>query len=211
MVGKAIGKGSARDWTPYYRYTAQRPTRELLTQTLNHLQWEKRSRRGWTAIDLGSGAGNETLELLARGWKVLAVDQQRAAADFLARRVPARHRRSLTTLVAPLEGLELPSAHLVFASFSLPFCSPEAFPGLWRNIRRALRPGGHFAGQLFGDSDSWHGERTMTFHTRAEVLRLARGMKVELIREAEEDGMAFNGPKHWHYFDLILEQPSAAA
>lgn len=193
----------------YYRYTARRPPRELLTQTLNHLDWEKRSTKGLAAIDLGFGAGTDSLELLRRGWKVLAVDRQAAAANFLARRVPPRLRGGLTTLVAPLEGLELPPADLVYASFSLPFCDPAAFPGLWTTIRRAIRPGGHFAGQLFGDRDSWHRERTMTFHCRADVRRLARGFRIELLRETQEDGMAFNGPKHWHYFDLILEKPGA--
>ena len=103
-----------------------------------------------------------------------------------------------------MEGLELPPADLVYASFSLPFCPPEAFPRLWKTIRRSLRPGGHFAGQFFGDRDSWYGQRDMTFHSRRQVLELLRGLNAELFRETEEDGMAYTGPKHWHYFDVIV-------
>ncbi|MCI4326970.1 MAG: class I SAM-dependent methyltransferase [Thermoplasmata archaeon] len=206
--------GSSRDltapraWTAYYRATASRPPRELLLRTLDHIDWERNPRRRRTAIDLGFGAGNDSLELLRRGWQVLAIDGQASAARFLAKRVPARHRSSLTTLVAPMEGLELPSADLVYASFSLPFCSPSAFPAFWASLRRSLRPGGHFAGQLFGDRDEWARRRSMTFHSAADVRRATRGYRVELLRETVEDGRSFEGPKHWHFFDLILEKPA---
>lgn len=191
----------------FYRYSSGPSPHDFLLQTLNHLAWEKKEKRGSRAIELGFGAGNDTLELLRRGWRVLAIDQQETAARFLAHRVPARHRGALTTLVAPMEDLELPRADLVYASFSLPFCAPESFPALWANIRTSLRPGGHFAGQLFGADDSWRGDRRLSFYTEAEVRRLARGFRLEMIRETHEEGMSFTGPKHWNYFDLILEKP----
>jgi tellurite methyltransferase len=202
---------SPASWAAYYRWTARRPPRELLLQALNHIGWERGSNRRRTAVDLGFGAGTDTLELLRRGWKVVAIDGQAVAARMLARRVPARLQRSLTTLVAPMEGLELPPVDFVYASFSLPFCDPAAFPALWANLRRAIRPGGHFAGQLFGDRDEWHGKRPLSFHTRRQVRALARGFRVELLRETEEDGMSFGGPKRWHFFDVVFGKPPLTA
>ena len=199
----------AQNWLGFYRWTAHRPPRELLLRALDHVNWEGGRRRRRTAIDLGSGAGNDSLELLRRGWRVLAIDQQTQALEFLSRRVPPRRRGSLALLAAPMEGLVLPKADLVYASFSLPFCAPSAFPALWRTIRRSLAPGGHFAGQLFGDRDEWAGARPMTFHSMRQVRTLTRGYRVELLRETVEEGRSFEGPKHWHYFDLILEKPRA--
>ena len=152
------------------------------------------------------------MELLRRGWRVLAIDREAAAAEFLQGRVPTHLRSRLTTLVAPMEGLELPPADFVHASFSLPFCSPDLFPELWSTIRTAVRPGGHFAGQLFGDQDAWRGDRPMSFHSRRDIAVLTRGWKVEMLRETLEEGRRFAGgrrwsPKHWHFFDLILEKP----
>ncbi|MGI0131429.1 MAG: class I SAM-dependent methyltransferase [Thermoplasmata archaeon] len=197
-------------WIGYYRWTAARPPRELLLRTLDHIGWERRRATRRRAVDLGFGAGTDTLELLRRGWRVLAIDREEAAARFLDRRVSTRNRKSLTTLVAPLEGLELPRSDLIYASYSLPFCSPTAFTALWASIRAALLPGGHFAGQLFGDRDEWAGQRPMTFHSSRQALELTRGFKVELIRETKEEGQSFEGPKRWHYFDLILEKPRRA-
>jgi len=105
-----------------------------------------------------------------------------------------------------MEDLELPKSDLVYASFSLPFCAPTKFPALWAKIRRSLPPGGHFAGQLFGDHDEWAGVRPMTFHSARQVRALARGYRVELLRETVEEGRSYEGPKHWHYFDLVLEK-----
>jgi tellurite methyltransferase len=198
---------SPRRWAAYYRCTAARPPRELLLRALDHIDWEGKSRRRRTAIDLGFGAGTDTLELLQRAWLVLAIDGQKDAVEVLARRAPARLQPFLTSLIAPMEGLELPPADLIYASYSLPFCSPEKFPALWASIRRALRPGGHFAGQLFGDGDAWCGQRAMSFHNMREVRSLIRGYKVELLRETVEEGQSFDGPKHWHFYDLILEKP----
>ncbi len=158
-------------------------------------------------MELGCGAGTDSLELMRRGWRVLATDQQPEAVEFLSRRVPSRLRRSLTVQVSPMEDLELPKADLVYASFSIPFSAREEFPRLWKKIRQALVPGGHFAGQLFGSRDQWVGERELIFHSPRQAKALTRGYRVDLFRETEEEGRSFAGPKHWHYFDLILEKP----
>jgi len=206
-----MSKRKAVNWhkqsLAYYRYTSNRPPRELLLQTLLHLEWEKKSRRGLSVIDLGFGAGTDTLELLKRGWRVLAIDRQQTAAEFLSNRVPPRYRASLTMLVAPMEEVDLPQADLVYASYSLPFCPPDRFSEVWTKVRKAIRPGGHFAGQLFGNRDSWRRNRAMSFHTRAQVRGLTRGLKLEMLRETDEEGMAFSGLKRWHFYDIILEKP----
>ena len=196
-----------QDWVGYYRWTAGRPPRELLLRALDHVSWEKKPHGRRTAIDLGCGSGNDSLELLRRGWHVLSIDQQPSALEFLSRRTPARWAKRLTLLVAPMEGLSLPRADMVYASFSLPFCAPDRFAALWKGIRRSLAPGGHFAGQLFGDRDEWFGKRPLTFHTLRQVRALAKGYRIEMIREIEEEGRSFEGPKHWHYYEVVLEKP----
>jgi len=198
---------ASANWPAYYRWTTKRPPRELLVRFLQQLEWEGKTGKGRKAIELGCGSGTDSLELLRRGWRVLATDQQPEALDFLSKRVPPRSRGSITLLSSPMEELPLPRAHLVYASFSLPFCPPKDFARVWENIRASLLPGGHFVGQLFGNRDEWVGERPLNFQTLRRVRALARGYKLDLLRETEEEGHSFSGPKHWHFFDLILEKP----
>jgi hypothetical protein len=100
----------------------------------------------------------------------------------------------------------LPACDLIYAGYSLPFTPPAHFPTLWRQIVAALKPGGRLAGQLFGNRDSWAVDPTMTFQTRAEALALLAPFEVEVLREREEDGNSFRGPKHWHVFDFIARR-----
>jgi hypothetical protein len=48
----------------------------------------------------------------------------------------------------------------------------------------------------------------MTFVRRRDLRSLTRGYRVERLRETVEDGRSFEGPKHWHFFDLLLEKPA---
>ena len=102
---------------------------------------------------------------------------------------------------------DLPCAHLIHAGFSLPFCSPAEFPAPWARIRRALAPGGVFAGQLFGTRDTWADNPGMTFHTRHQAATLLHGLDILRLEETEHDGHAVSGPKHWHAYDILARKP----
>jgi hypothetical protein len=114
----------------------------------------------------------------------------------------------LETRVARFEDADWPETDLVNASFTLPLCPPEAFARVWARIVASLRPGGRFAGHLYGDRDSWVGRPGMTFFTRAEAEALLAPLEVELFREEETDGVTPRGSaKHWHIFHVVARKP----
>jgi tellurite methyltransferase len=162
------------------------------------------------AIDLGCGEGTDALELLARGWSVLAMDAEPAGLALLQARIPAAAAGRIRVLCASFAEADLPRAHLIHAGFSLPFCPPRNFPAMWARIRRALAPGGVFAGQLFGTRDSWSDDPDLTFHTRHQVEVLLAGLDILRLEETERDGHAFSGPKHWHTFDILARKPASS-
>jgi SAM-dependent methyltransferase len=193
----------SRDWTGYYDAQQAREPRELLLQVLGSFE---REQRVGTAVDLGCGDGTDSVALLSRGWEVLSIDAQEEAIRRVRERIPEELAPRATTVVSPMESAHLPAADLIFASFSLPFCPPQAFPDLWMRIRTALRPGGRFAGELFGDRDTWASDPSMTFHDVDAARERFDGMDVESFVEEEEDGEAFSGPKHWHVFHAIARR-----
>jgi SAM-dependent methyltransferase len=191
------------DWIGYYDAQGEREPRDLLLRAL--ASFEREGRTG-TAVDLGCGTGADTAELIARGWDVVAIDRQEEAIRRLREKVDLRTVSRLRTIVSKMEDATFPPADLVFASFSLPFCPPDAFPTLWERLRSCLRPGGRFAGELFGDRDSWVSDAEMTFHDVDAARVLFDGLHIEVLEEEEEDAEGWDEQKHWHVFHAIARR-----
>ncbi len=198
---------SSSIWPDYYRATQDSPPRETLTRAITLFESEGARQR--LAVDLGCGAGNDTLELLRRGWSVLAIDNEPEAIERVWARIADVPHGRLHTNNASFADAELPPCDLVNASFSLPFCPPEQFPVVWDKIDTALRPGGRFAGQLFGVRDTWAENSNMVFHTEGDARSLLSRFNVEFWNEREYDGTtALGGDKHWHVFSLVARKRS---
>jgi SAM-dependent methyltransferase len=190
-------------WGGYHARGRVRGPRPLLLRACDFLG----AGDGRMAVDLGCGSGADALALLERGWAVTAVDRDQAGLDLLRAGVPNASAGRVTIACAGFADVALPPADLVHAGFSLPFCAPGDFAGVWAGIRDAIRPGGVFAGQLFGPRDSWAGSPRMSFHHADQIGRLLVGTKILHLGESEWDGEAVSGPKHWHVFDVMFRQP----
>lgn len=195
---------SGQNWVTYYQAVAGRPPRETLLKALD--AFSSLPRPGF-AVDLGCGDGRDTVELLRRGWRVLAIDGEAKAFDRLLER-PDLQRDLLHTQQMRFEALSLPaSVDLINASFCLPFCPPANFPTLWQTIVTALKPGGRFCGQLFGDRDSWIKFPNRTHHTRQQVEALLQPFEVEWLEEEDHPGVtAIGEEKHWHIFHIVVRK-----
>jgi tellurite methyltransferase len=192
------------DWRDYYERTSGRPPRRTLLFALDAFgnAVERRA-----AVDLGCGDGRDTIELLRRFWSVLAIDAEAAAIARLAARPDLPKGAALATRVARFEDTRWQAVDLVNASFALPLCARERFPALWARIVQSLRPGGRFAGQLFGERDEWAGEPGITHLSRAAVERLFDGFATELFEEEETDtATPYGKPKHWHLFHIVARK-----
>ena len=199
------------DWRAFYDAVAQRPPHDTLLHALDLFAADGRTSR--FAVDLGCGDGRDTVEILRRGWRVLAIDAEAEAITRLRSRsdLPNGAAARLTTEVARFEDAAWPSADLVNASFSLPFCPPAHFRGVWERVVASILPGGRFSGQLFGERDEWANEKDMTFHSRREVEELLRSLHVECLDELEEDGTtALGDPKRWHVFHIVARAGTSA-
>jgi tellurite methyltransferase len=195
-----------RDWSAYYNAVVGRPPRDTLLEALTRFETENLPKDATSrfAIDLGCGEGRDTVELLRRGWRVLAIDGEAQAIERLLNR-PDINRHLLETCVVRFEDLEITqTVDLVNASFSLPFCPPESFPGIWQKIVSSLRSGGRFCGQLFGNRDSWAIYTSMNHHTRQQVETLLQPFEIEMLQEEDHPGKtAIGEEKHWHIFHIV--------
>jgi len=209
---KAHEHAAKRDWPAYFAAVEGKPARDTLVKALDLFDKEDVLAglgipQQRLAIDLGCGSGRDTLELLNRGWKVLAIDASPVGIDLLRKQVPDQHRPRLSTQVSGFEGLLLPRADLVNASYALPFCDPVAFLELWQQIVGAIRIGGRFAGQFFGERDGWAGLPDRTHHTRDQVNDLLRDFNLEDFKEIENREAGATGEiKDWHIFHVVAKR-----
>lgn len=210
---RAQDYASVRDWPGYFDLMVGKPARETLVAAL--ASFDKDDLKGLPArvgprfaVDLGCGEGRDTLELLARGWKVLAIDGHPRAFELLDARVRAEDRGRLETRVATFADAKWPEGVDLFnASFALPFCEPREWGGVWRRIVASIRPGGRFAGQLFGNRDGWATLPDRTHHRRAELDGLFAEFVFEELREEERPDTNHDGkPKPWHVFHIVARK-----
>jgi SAM-dependent methyltransferase len=203
-----------------------KPARETLLAALERFERESRvdGAGGKRAIDLGCGEGRDTAELVARGWRVLALDGHPEGIARTLERLGPEARGRVEARVARFEDLADGSWkagegegvedggwdggwELVNASFALPFCAPERFGAVWRWVVGAITPGGRFCGQLFGDRDEWATIADRTHHRRGELDGLFAGFVLEELREEEKDSPEVSGRvKHWHVFHVVARK-----
>lgn len=197
-------------WAGYYARTADRPPRETLLRALARFDSEPppAADAPRLAVDLGCGTGRDAIELLRRGWRVLAIDAEPEALRTLCARPDLPPGAALEARLARFEDARWPQADLVNASFALPFCPPLRFPALWSRIVRSLRRGGRFTGQLLGDRDDWSADPALTSFTQAEAESLLAGLDVEDLWEEETDTVTPRGEaKRWHLFHVVARRP----
>lgn len=217
---------ATRDWPNYFRVMAGKGPRETLVAALDRFDREdgfdaangfdrdtQRDAAGvgptspGLAIDLGCGEGRDTIELLRRGWRVLAIDGHPMGLEMLRARLSPAEEPRIECVLAPMESATFPACRLFNASFAIPFCAPARFGDLWQRVVASIQPGGRFSGQLFGDRDEWAPLPDRTHHARAELDRLFDGFLLEELREEERDSPDAEGnAKHWHVFHIVARR-----
>ena len=191
-------------WPAYYEAIQGRPARALLKRLLEHAPTPS---AGMHALDLGCGDGAETEALARAGWSVTATDLTPEAVELTRRRVRAMSH--VEVVQGSFADFEFPACDLLYAGLSLPFGPGAEFPAVWQRLVSALRPGAHLGLHLLGDRDSWAPDPEMTFVPGSALPALLRGLEILEVRELDEDGDAFSGPKHWHVFEVIARRPAA--
>lgn len=217
-----------RDWKEYYAAVAGMPPRDTLIRALDAFEAEDRGKASpvWRkALDIACGEGRDTREMLRRGgstrWKVMASDSTENAINLLSGSIGQRDQDRVFLVRCAME--ELPTRYpmprfdqterpvdgvdLANASFALPFCIPSAFGRLWTWIESALKPGGRFAGQFFGDRDEWACVRPKSHFTKPQVEHLFRDWTIEHLEEVEKEGDdAMGNAKYHHVFHVVARR-----
>ena len=139
--------------------------------------------------------------MLQAGWSVHATDLTPTAFDHLAKNIPSKFSKQLTTQCCSFEDVKWKKVQWVNASYCLPFCEKKVFPNVWQNVVHSLEPGSVFTGHFFGPRDTW---KSLMLLGKMKVKQLFKGFYFPLFSETEEDKDPAVGPtKHWHLFEVV--------
>ena len=118
----------------YYYNTQSDKPRNNVEYFINEIQCNSGN-----AIELGCGAGNDTVYLIKNNWNVLAIDRE-DVEERIAKKLTKEELTKFTFQKQDFEILKLEKNNLTVANYSLPFCDKDKFEKLWNKIKRNILP-----------------------------------------------------------------------
>ncbi len=195
------------NWKNYCKKTSDISPRPTLLKVLSYFEIDDFPEQEKVAIDLGCGAGIDSIKLLESGWFVHSIDKETDSINSVKLKASKQFEKLQTEVTLLEEISSLPKSLLVNASLSLPFCKPQYFNNLWEIIKDSIISGGRFSGHFFGVRDEWAANKTMSFFRIEEVYELFSDFDIEYFHERDEIGStATAGNKHWHCFSIVARK-----
>ena len=160
------------------------------------------------AIELGGGAGRDTVYLIRNGWNVFAIDKE-DTEQIISNKLNDEELKRFRFDSQNFENIKLEKAKLLVANFSIPFCRKDCFNQFWSKIVDSILKNGYFVGNFFGLNDSWvKNKQQMIFLSKEQVLDLFKdSFEIVYFNEIEKDGITGLGKmKHWHIYNVIARR-----
>ena len=100
------------------------------------------------AIDLGCGAGRDTIYLINNGWKVLSIDRENTK-EIISSKLDNEKIKKFRFNRQNFEDIMLEKTNLLVANFSIPFCDKEHFNEFWEKITDSILKNRIFCRKFF--------------------------------------------------------------
>ena len=187
----------------YYKKTENSKPNFLIKKLINNVEIKQKN-----AVDLGCGAGRDTLYLIKNGFKVLAIDKE-DTSKIISKKLNSEELKRFKFKCQAFEDVEIKENNLLVANFSISFCNRNYFKTFWNKIGNSILENGYFVGTFFGLNDSWtKTKKDMVFLTKEEVLDLFKNnFEIIFFKEVEKDEKTVLGVmKHWHIYNVIAKK-----
>lgn len=153
------------------------------------------------ALDLGSGTGEDAIELEKLGYEVTVVDNH-SFPSF---------KPKIPTIKKDIRDFNIEKNKYSFINCNnvLPFLSLEEANSLLKRIRDGLAPDGvaHFT--LFGINDGWFGKKGIHFRSYEEASLFVDSLGLFLEQKSTLEGWDYcqNGTKkYWNIHSFVLRK-----
>lgn len=100
------------------------------------------------AIELGCGAGNDTVYLIKNGWNILAIDRE-DVSKRIEKRLNNEELEKFRFQQQNFETIQLEESNLLVANYCIPFCNKNNFKEFWQKIIDSILPNRILCRKLF--------------------------------------------------------------
>ena len=187
--------------TQYYQNSIQKNIPSpLLKKFFGYKYNEKLT--GNIAIDIGCGAGNDTIHLLNKGFKVTAIDNEPQVKELFKNRI--EDNKNLEIIIDDFSKIQLHKADLIFANFSLFFVKKD-FNILLENVIKSINKKGFFVGNFLGPEDDWIKSKAIV--ENEELLNYFSDFKIMYFSEEKyyQDTITKKN-KFWHVYTIMAQR-----
>ena len=117
----------------YYDYTENKPANKNVRYFIDRIGLTPS-----TAIELGCGAGRDTIYLIKNGWNVLAIDKNHLK-ERISNKLTEEELKRFRFSKQQFEEVKLEKTNLLVSNFSLSFCDKDKFNELWDKIQNSIK------------------------------------------------------------------------
>ena len=187
--------------TEYYQNSIRRNRPSRLLADFFRLKLDKNLKEK-NAIDLGCGAGNDTMLLLEKGFNVTAIDSEPQVKEILPQR--AQNVQKLNVVIGDFSKVQFQKADLINANFSLFFVKKD-FDLFIKNVLGSINKNGYFVGNFLGKEDDW--KKSKTTLEKDELLNYFSKYKIIYFSEEKyyKDSLTKKN-KFWHVYNIIAQK-----
>ena len=187
--------------TEYYQNSIRRNRPSRLLADFFRLKLDKNLKEK-NAIDLGCGAGNDTMLLLEKGFNVTAIDSEPQVKEILLKR--AQNEQNLNVVTGDFSKVQLQKADLINANFSLFFVRKD-FDSFIKSVLQSINKNGYFVGNFLGNEDDW--KKSKTTVEKDELFNYFSKFKILYFSEEKyyKDVLTKKN-KFWHVYNIIAQK-----
>ena len=131
------------DIQKYYDNTEAEKPRENVKYFIERIKCKPEK-----AIELGCGAGNDTVYLIKNGWNVLAIDRE-DVSKRIEKRLNNEELKKFRFQQQNFETIQLEESNLLVANYCIPFCNKINFKKFWQKIIDSILPNRILCRKLF--------------------------------------------------------------
>ena len=190
----------------YQKETKNKPVSDLALKVLKYIP--KKS----SIIDLGAGAGNDSIYFADNGHNVIAIDRETSVMSEVLDGFGDKYWSKIKVIRDDFYHVNLQSGNVFFANYSLPFCGSDNFDEKWSSIESQVQVGGYISFVFFGLNDDWKNSADrFALHSKENILSMLKNYEILDLEEKEFEGKSMrpNGEiisKHWHVIEVIAKK-----